>query len=180
MVGWPGAPEDRLPADALVIRAGRAGVPRRRIEGSQAFGARHKNRCCASPPRSTLSSPMPESGPCSAASRRPGRMRSSNAGSGDAAATSWTAPSASMPSSASNGASSRSNSLAMPGLIWTPGGPGAGSGLRRRMSATPAIFSVAQPLMHTSHDSGDMCRREATVSRADIRDGTVALADRCV
>ena len=43
MVGWPGAPEDRLPADALVIRAGRAGVPRRRIEGSQAFGARHKN-----------------------------------------------------------------------------------------------------------------------------------------
>ena len=43
MFGWPGAPEDRLPADALVIRAGRAGVPRRRIEGSQAFGARHKN-----------------------------------------------------------------------------------------------------------------------------------------
>jgi hypothetical protein len=35
--------------------------------------------------------------------------------------------------------------LAMPGLIWTSGGPGADSGLRRRMFATPAIFSVAQP-----------------------------------
>jgi hypothetical protein len=38
------------------------------------------------------------------------------------------------------------------------------------MSATPAIFAVAPPLMHTSHDSGAMGRREATVMRAEIRD----------
>ena len=43
---------------------------------------------------------------------------------------------ASMPSSASSGASSRSVSLAMPGLNWIPERPGGGSGLRRRMSGT--------------------------------------------
>ena len=45
-----------------------------------------------------------------------------------------------------------------------------GSGLLRRMSAMPAIFSVARPLMHMFHDSSDMCRREAPVMRAEIRD----------
>ena len=44
--------------------------------------------------------------------------------------------STSMPSSASSGASSRSVSLASPGLNWISGRPGGGSGLRRRMSAT--------------------------------------------
>ena len=42
-----------------------------------------------------------------------------------------------MPSSASRGASSRSISLAMPGLSSILGGPGGGSGSRRRICATP-------------------------------------------
>src|ERR1022692_1283766 len=42
MVGWPGAPEDLLPADALVIRAGCVGVPRRRIE-AELLVLRHEN-----------------------------------------------------------------------------------------------------------------------------------------
>jgi hypothetical protein len=39
MVGWPGASEDLLPADALVIRAACTGVPRGPGEGRRVAGA---------------------------------------------------------------------------------------------------------------------------------------------
>ena len=43
MVGWPGASEDRLPADALAIRAGRADASRGPDEERRALVLRHEN-----------------------------------------------------------------------------------------------------------------------------------------
>jgi putative transposase len=43
MVGLPGASEDRVPADALAIRAGRADVPRGPGEDAELLVLRHEN-----------------------------------------------------------------------------------------------------------------------------------------
>ena len=64
MVGWPGALEDRLPADALVARAGGAGVARRPREGRRAFGASARERSAA-----------PDRRPGPVRRRRPGLVR---------------------------------------------------------------------------------------------------------
>jgi hypothetical protein len=48
------------------------------------------------------------------------------------------------------GSLSRGHSLAMPGLIWTSGGPGGRLWGPASHVCHARIFSVAQPLMHTS------------------------------
>jgi hypothetical protein len=47
MVGWPGASEDLLPADALVIRAACTGVPRRPGEGRRVAGGAPRGAVCS-------------------------------------------------------------------------------------------------------------------------------------
>src|SRR5450631_2001317 len=64
MVGWPGALEDRLRADALVARAGGAAVARRPRERRRAFGAPARER-----------SATPEHRPGPVRAHRPGLVR---------------------------------------------------------------------------------------------------------